>query len=87
MQTVTNCSFWVLLVIWGSGAGLFNALLTLLPQIVCPFGYSDVGPLTHTLSYHHTLSVCMLAIYHVQQLYSSILLRHKHCSKEKCGSV
>ncbi|CAI8033190.1 Uncharacterized protein B0416.5 [Geodia barretti] len=41
MQTVTNSSFWVLMVIWGSGAGLFNALLTLLPQIVCPFGYSD----------------------------------------------
>ena len=57
MQTVTNGSFWVLMVIWGSGAGLFNALLTLLPQIVCPFGYSDVRALK-TLGYSG-LTVCV----------------------------
>lgn len=31
------------MLVWGGGAGLFNALLTLLPQIVCPYGYSDVS--------------------------------------------
>lgn len=43
LKTVlTNLSFWILLVIWGCGAGLFNALLTLLAQILCPYGYTDV---------------------------------------------
>lgn len=41
-DVLTNLSFWVLLVVWGCSAGLFNALLTLLAQILCPFGYSDV---------------------------------------------
>ena len=41
-QTLTSWPFWVLLVTWGAGAGLFNAFLTLLPQILCPYGYSDV---------------------------------------------
>lgn len=40
-KTVTNWNFWVLMAVWGGGAGLFNALLTLLPQILCPYGYSD----------------------------------------------
>ena len=41
-KVLTNLSFWVLLVVWGCGAGIFNALVTLLPQMLCPFGYSDV---------------------------------------------
>ena len=46
LQTITNGSFWILMLVWGGGAGLFNALLTLLPQFVCPFGYSDVSLMT-----------------------------------------
>jgi FLVCR family MFS transporter 7 len=42
-MTITNGSFWILMLVWGGGAGLFNALLTLLPQFVCPFGYSDTN--------------------------------------------
>ena len=42
-QVVTNCSFWVLLTVWGTAAGMFNALLTLLAQVICPHGYSDVS--------------------------------------------
>ena len=42
-RVLTNISFWILLVIWGCGAGIFNALVTLLAQMLCPFGYSDVS--------------------------------------------
>ena len=42
MKVLTNLSFWVLLIVWGCGAGIFNALVTLLAQMLCPFGYSDV---------------------------------------------
>ena len=42
LQIVVNGSFWVLLVVWGCGAGIFNALVTLLAQMLCSFGYSDV---------------------------------------------
>ena len=55
-QTLKNWNFWILLMMWGVGAGLFNALLTLLPQILCPFGYSDVSLLI-TLN-NHTLFPC-----------------------------
>lgn len=44
MQIVMTPMFWVLMVVWGCGSGMFNALLTLLPQILCPYGYSDVSP-------------------------------------------
>jgi hypothetical protein len=43
LKVLTNISFWVLLVVWGCGAGIFNALVTLLAQMLCPFGYSDVS--------------------------------------------
>ena len=43
VKVLTNISFWVLLVVWGCGAGIFNALVTLLAQMLCPFGYSDVS--------------------------------------------
>lgn len=32
----------MLLAVWGCASGLFNALLTILPQILCPYGYTDV---------------------------------------------
>ena len=28
---------------WGIGAGVFNALLIIIPQYVCPYGYSNVS--------------------------------------------
>lgn len=52
-KVLTNLSFWVLLVVWGCGAGIFNALVTLLAQILCPFGYSDVR--TVFCSYTHLI--------------------------------
>ena len=54
-KVLTNPSFWVLLVVWGCGGGVFNALVTLLAQMLCPFGYSDVSALTPT-----TPSPCMV---------------------------
>ena len=42
-QVVTTPPFLLLLGVWGCSSGLFNALLTLLAQILCPFGYSDVS--------------------------------------------
>ena len=42
-QTVKNVNFWVLLAAWGCGAGVFNALLIILPQYLCPNGYSNVS--------------------------------------------
>ncbi len=44
-KTLTSPAFLCLMVVWGCGSGLFNALLTLLAQILCPYGYSDVRPL------------------------------------------
>ena len=43
LRVLTNVSFLTLLLIWGCSAGLFNALVTLLPQILCPFGYTNVS--------------------------------------------
>jgi len=42
-RVLTTPSFLLLLVVWGCASGIFNALVTLLPQMVCPFGYSDVS--------------------------------------------
>lgn len=42
-RVLCDVSFWILLVVWGCGAGVFNALVTLLAQMLCPFGYSDVS--------------------------------------------
>lgn len=53
VKVLTNISFWVLLVVWGCGAGIFNALVTLLAQMLCPFGYSDVST-TRKFSVAHT---------------------------------
>ena len=40
-QVLITPSFLLLLGIWGCSSGLFNAMLTLLAQILCPYGYSD----------------------------------------------
>ncbi len=40
-QALTTPSFLLLLGIWGCSSGLFNAMLTLLAQMLCPYGYSD----------------------------------------------
>lgn len=45
LSVVTNVSFLILLLIWGCSAGLFNALVTILAQVLCPFGYTDVSVL------------------------------------------
>ncbi len=50
LKVLTNISFWVLLVVWGCGAGIFNALVTLLAQVLCPFGYSDVSSTSFTIN-------------------------------------
>lgn len=42
-RVLTTPSFLLLLLIWGCSSGLFNAMLTLLAQILCPYGYSDVS--------------------------------------------
>ncbi|KAL5471602.1 hypothetical protein EMCRGX_G029731 [Ephydatia muelleri] len=42
-QVLMNVSFWVLLLVWGGGAGLFSAVLTLLPQLLCPYGYINTN--------------------------------------------
>ncbi|XP_003383915.1 PREDICTED: major facilitator superfamily domain-containing protein 7-a-like [Amphimedon queenslandica] len=36
-----NVNFWVLLTTYGVGAGVFNAVLIIIPQYVCPYGYSN----------------------------------------------
>lgn len=41
LDTVKCWPFWVLILVWGVGAGIFNAVLTLLPQLLCPYGYSN----------------------------------------------
>eukprot|EP00731_Ephydatia_muelleri_P020326 Em0013g53a len=40
-QILGSCSFWGLMLVWGIGAGLFNAMITILPQMLCSYGYSD----------------------------------------------
>ncbi|KAL5471610.1 hypothetical protein EMCRGX_G029740 [Ephydatia muelleri] len=42
-QILGSCSFWGLMLVWGIGAGLFNAMITILPQMLCSYGYSDVS--------------------------------------------
>ena len=46
LDVVKSWPFWVLTIVWGAGAGIFNAVLTLLPQFLCPYGYSDVSLLS-----------------------------------------
>ncbi|XP_065919337.1 solute carrier family 49 member A3-like isoform X2 [Dysidea avara] len=41
-EVMCNRSFWWLIIIWGAGSGLFNGLLTLLPQFLCTYGYSEM---------------------------------------------
>ena len=38
----TNRTFWLLLVFWGCASAVFGTLLTLLAQVLCPYGYTDV---------------------------------------------
>lgn len=40
---VQNKPYLVLMVTFGTGIGLFTCLQTLLEQIICPYGYSDVS--------------------------------------------
>ena len=42
-QTLTNINFIVLLTVWGTASGVFNAILVILPQYLCPYGYSNVS--------------------------------------------
>ena len=41
-QVMINPSFWILTIVWAGGVGVFNELLTLFPQFVCPYGYTNV---------------------------------------------
>jgi len=36
-------SYWLLAVCFGGGVGLLSALVTVLDQLLCPHGYSDVS--------------------------------------------
>ena len=40
-KLVRNWQYWFLCVIWSIIAGVFNAFLALIPQFLCPFGYSE----------------------------------------------
>ena len=40
-KLVRNWQYWFLCVIWSIAAGIFNAFLALIPQFLCPFGYSE----------------------------------------------
>ena len=40
-KLVRNWQYWFLCVIWSIAAGVFNAFLVLIPQFLCPFGYSE----------------------------------------------
>lgn len=59
VKTVTNLNFLVLLAVWGLAAGGVNAFLIMVPQYLCPYGYSNVRWMhihTHIsdeLSLHH----------------------------------
>ena len=39
-------AYWILMLCFGVGVGLFTALTTLLEQILCPRGYSDVSTMS-----------------------------------------
>ncbi|KAL5471603.1 hypothetical protein EMCRGX_G029732 [Ephydatia muelleri] len=41
LSVLRNKSFCVLIFVWSVAAGLFNALITLLPQFLCPYGYTN----------------------------------------------
>ena len=43
LQTLRNVNFLFLLVVWGTAAGSVNALLIIVPQYLCPYGYSNVS--------------------------------------------
>ena len=40
---MTNQNFLVLLTVWGLAAGAVNALLIIVPQYLCPYGYTNVS--------------------------------------------
>jgi len=40
-KVATNRMFWLLLVFWGCSSAVFGTLLTLLAQVLCPYGYTD----------------------------------------------
>jgi FLVCR family MFS transporter 7 len=42
-QALKSKQFWVLMVCFGTGIGMFSALTTLLEQIICVHSYSDVS--------------------------------------------
>ncbi|KAI6646683.1 Major facilitator superfamily domain-containing protein 7-a-like [Oopsacas minuta] len=40
-RLLRNWQYWFLCVIWALAAGVFNVFLALMPQFVCPFGYTE----------------------------------------------
>ena len=44
-QSLRNRSVLGLMLIWGTSAGLFNASITILPQMLCSYGYINVSHL------------------------------------------
>ena len=51
VQLLQNKPYLVLLVTFGSGIGLFTCLTTILEQVICPRGYSDVSIVMKILQY------------------------------------
>jgi len=43
VQLMRIRSYWVLAVCFGGGIGLLSTLVTILDQLLCPHGYSDVS--------------------------------------------
>jgi len=43
LQLMKIRSYWLLAVCFGGGIGLLSTLVTILDQLLCPHGYSDVS--------------------------------------------
>ncbi|KAL3111468.1 hypothetical protein niasHT_017695 [Heterodera trifolii] len=41
-ECITNPQYWVLMFVMGGGIGMFNTLYTLMQQLLCPSGYSNM---------------------------------------------
>lgn len=74
LQVVQNKPYLVLMVTFGSGIGLFTCLQTLLEQIICPRGYSDVSMNLAAVDY---IIICF--IFHAQC--SSMIIDSPHGRK------
>lgn len=53
-QLLRNRAYWILLLCFGSGIGIFTCFSTLLEQILCVKGYSNVRAHRHTHARTHT---------------------------------